>query len=149
MTKALYSIKEVDAFADDENADILKQLHELTFLGTAPKIDPAEGGHWWLVHHEKEPVAFCGLTPSTYGEGVGYLKRVGVLEGHRGHGLQRRMIRVREARARRNGWHMTLTDTTDNVPSANSLIRAGYTMFDPPVPWGMASTLYWRKMLNV
>lgn len=142
-----YRFREVDAF-QDENADTLKYLHEATFGSSAPQIEPEDGGHWWLVMKDREPVGFCGLTPSTAGEGVGYLKRAGVLAKHRGQGLQMRMIRVREARARRNGWALLLTDTTDNVTSANSLIKAGYRLYAPASPWGFSNTLYWRKSLT-
>jgi hypothetical protein len=41
-----------------------------------------------------------------------------------------------------------VSDTTDNIASANNFIRAGYRLFEPRVPWGWASTLYWRKPLN-
>jgi GNAT superfamily N-acetyltransferase len=142
----VYRIREVDG-SDDDVADELRLLHELTFFGDAPAPD-TDTGHWWLVYCGDDPVAFAGLTPSTYGPCVGYLKRVGVLPGHRGHGLHRRLTRVREARARRNGWRLLVTDTTNNPHSANNLIACGYRIFAPVVPWAFPQTIYWRKDLT-
>ncbi len=143
-----YLIREVDG-ADEDHADDIAALHQQTFGASAPAVDPAEG-HWWLAYCGRDtmPCAFAGLTPSTLGDGIGYLKRAGVLPGHTGQGLQMRMIRARIARARRNGWHRIVTDTTDNPRSANNLARAGFRMFAPDSPWGMPTTLYWTKDLR-
>lgn len=133
-------IREVDG-SDDEIAEHLSALHTLTFLGDAPRVE-TDQGHWWLVYDGDNPVAFAGLTKSTYRSACGYLKRSGVLHSHRGRGLQRRLLRVREARARRNGWTMIVTDTTENVHSSNNLIASGYRLFLPPHPWGFQNSLY-------
>jgi hypothetical protein len=45
------------------------------------------------------------------------------IEGNRGGGNTREHWRER----RRNGWIACVTDTTDNIASANSLIKAGLT----------------------
>jgi GNAT superfamily N-acetyltransferase len=110
-------------------------------------------GYWWLVWptaYQEGAVAFAGMRPSLQWDDRGYLCRVGVLPWHRGHGLQRRLLRVREAKARRLGWTSVHTDTTDNIPSSNSLIKAGYTLFRPALRWGPHAhgTLYWRKALG-
>lgn len=131
---------------DEEIVDVLKALHDLSFADAAP-MPEFEHGWWWLVHNGRELAGFCGLTESTIGPGVGYLKRAAVLRDHRGNGLQRRMLTVRERKARSLGFTTIITDTTDNVPSANNLIAAGYRMFNPPVPWCFPHSLYWRKHL--
>ena len=41
----------------------------------------------------------------------------------------------------------TVTDTTDNISSANNLIRAGYRLFEPPWRWAFQNSLYWTKVL--
>ena len=143
IQRLTYRIREIDG---PKHSDILAKLHQRTFGDSAEQPDVSRG-HWWLVYYEKEPIAFAGLTPSQLGFNCGYLKRVGVLPAHRGNGLQRRLVRVREARARRNGWKRVITDTTENVPSANSLIRAGYRMFRPTHGWAFNDTLYWTKTL--
>jgi hypothetical protein len=54
-------------------------------------------------------------------------------------------MRAMEARARVNGRCSIVSDTTDNVSSANNFIRAGYRLFIPMHPWAWPYTLYWRK----
>jgi phage terminase large subunit len=62
--------------------------------------------------------------------------------------LQLRFIRAVESRGRRNGWNVVVSDTTDNLVSANNFIRAGYKLFRPKEPWAWPHTLYWRKFLS-
>lgn len=138
-----YRIREVDG---EENADILTDLHTSCFGESAEQAE-YDNGSWWLAYFEKEPIAFAGLVPSTLGLDTGYLKRVGVLEEHRGQGLQKRLIRVRESRAKRNGWVRLVTDCTDNPASANSLYAAGFKMFKPKYVWAFDNSLYWQKRI--
>lgn len=145
-----YVIREVDG-GDDDVASEIAVLHDLTFGATAPRVDTS-AGHWWLAYpdgvFDPEPVAFAGVVPSERYLGVGYFVRVGVIEGHRGQGLQIRLMRTVEARSRRNGWSHVVSDTTDNVPSANNFIRAGYKLFEPADPWAFGHSLYWSKCLH-
>lgn len=144
----VYRISEVDG-SDDDIAETLRELHDEVFGDTAPQIDP-ERGFWWLAieaSHGRELAGFCGLTPTYADHTLGYLKRAGVLRPHRGQGLQRRFVRVREAKARRLGMRGIITDTSDNPSSANNLIACGYRIFRPPEPWGFNHTIYWTKDL--
>lgn len=140
-----YKIREVDA-TDEDIADTLTELHRLTFLESAP-IPNFEEGHWWLTYSGSEPVAFAGVIPSTRAANAGYFSRVGVLQRHLGHGLQRRLMRAIERRAKANGWTSVVSDTTDNIPSANNFIRAGYRLYQPEWPWSFPHSLYWVKAL--
>jgi hypothetical protein len=63
------------------------------------------------------------------------------------NGLQLRLMRAMESRARNNGWTSVVSDTTDNVASANNFIRAGYRLYRPQHPWAWPNTLYWRKSI--
>ena len=139
----MYRIREVDG-QDDDVAETLADLHRLTFFESAP-VPEFDWGHWWLVFVGQMPVAFAGVIPSTLIPNAGYFCRVGVLEKHCGHALQLRLMRAMEARARRNGWCCVVSDTTDNVVSANNFIKAGYRLYQPRIPWGWPHTLYWRK----
>jgi GNAT superfamily N-acetyltransferase len=141
---SLYRISEVDG---DENSDVLQELHTICFGLTADQADYGHG-HWWLAHYDKEPVAFAGIVPSALGFNTGYLKRAGVIPEHRGVGLQKRLIRVREARARKNGWSKIVTDCTDNPASANSLYASGFKMFKPRYGWAFDNSLYWYKTIH-
>lgn len=140
-----YRIREVDG-RDDEIADVLTELHGLTFFSGA-SIRWFDEGHWWLAYRETTPVAFAGVVPSTHVRNAGYFCRVGVLQHHWGRHLQLRLMRAVEGRARRNGWTCVVSDTTRNIVSANNFIRAGYRMYGPPHPWAFPDTLYWRKSL--
>jgi GNAT superfamily N-acetyltransferase len=142
----MYRIREVDGF-DDEIAETLTELHRLTFYESAP-VPRFDVGHWWLAYRKAQAVGFAGVVPSTYAENAGYFCRVGVLQAHCGNALQLRLMRAIEARARREGWCCVISDTTDNLASANNFIRAGYLLYQPQHPWAWQHTLYWRKPLK-
>lgn len=133
----------------DADEGRLRELHDECFGDSAPmpSFDPTDVGAWWLVYHAGDAVAFAGCVPSSYGKGYAYHKRSGVLPLHRGHGLQRRLISIRERWARKEGFHTIVTDTCANTPSSNNLIRSGYELFDPKSPWGLKGGLYFRKSL--
>jgi hypothetical protein len=141
----VYKIREVDG-SDEVIADALKDLHEQTFLESA-KVPDFSHGHWWLAHLDEEPVAFAGVIPSTRAVNAGYFLRVGVLLKHCGNRLQLRFMRAIERKSKYNGWCQIVSDTTDNLSSANNFIRAGYQLYTPEYPWAFPSTLYWRKAL--
>ncbi len=76
------------------------------------------------------PVAYCGFRH--WHTDRAFLNRAGVVRQYRGLGLQLRMIRLRERRARAEGYVRLLTYTVaGNVPSANNLIKAGYRQWVP------------------
>lgn len=104
-------------------------------------------GTYWIGYDRGEPIAFCIVAPSLRWGDTVYLARAGVMPSHRGQGLQKRMILIRERWARRNGYTWAITDTAENPASANSLITRGYRMFDPSDPWGLDYSVYWRKKL--
>ena len=142
----MYRIRTVDG-QDDEISDTLEELHRFTFFDSAPVPDFGLG-HWWIVYHQSMPVAFAGLIASTRVEDAGYFCRVGVLREHWGKALQFRLMRALESTARNNGWFWIVSDTTENIPSANNFIRAGYRLYRPQHPWGWSQTLYWRKFIR-
>jgi GNAT superfamily N-acetyltransferase len=142
----MYRIRAVDG-EDEEIAATLSDLHRLTFFESAP-MPEFDWGYWWLVFFAHTPIAFAGLAPSTHVANAGYFCRVGVLREHWGRALQLRLMRAVEARARNNGWCTIVSDTTDNIASANNFIRAGYQLYQPSLPWGWPNTLYWRKFIG-
>jgi GNAT superfamily N-acetyltransferase len=142
----MYRIREVDG-QDEDVADTLAELHQQTFFDQA-RVPQFDHGHWWFAFDGAEPVAFAGLVPSTCVDNAGYFCRVGVLGRHCGRRLQLRLMRALETRARRNGWHSIVSDTTDNIASANNFIRAGYRLYQPQAPWAWPHTLYWWKNMG-
>jgi RimJ/RimL family protein N-acetyltransferase len=108
------------------------------------------GAVWWIVWCGREPVGFAGLYVCREPEnvGLGFLSRAGVVPAHRGHGLQKRLLRTREREARRMGLRELVTYCVpDNLPSANSLIACGYKLYAPTHRWGGAAAMYFRKSL--
>lgn len=143
-----FLIKEVDPDETHYRDEII-DLHDLTFFDPAVRPDLPRG-FWWLVYEKgvlRPAIGFCGLTITPADKTTGYLKRAGVLKAYRGQGLQRKLITVRERKARKLGLVRMVTDTTDNPPSANSLIGAGYRIFDPEYRWAFKHSIYWRKSL--
>jgi GNAT superfamily N-acetyltransferase len=142
----MFRIREVDGH-DDEIADTLTDIHRLTFFDGAP-VPEFDCGHWWLAYHDMTPMAFAGVVPSTHVPKAGYFCRVGVLRKYFGRGLQLRLMRALESRARHNGWNSVVSDTTENLHSANNFIRAGYRLYQPQCPWAWPNTLYWHKSIK-
>lgn len=106
-------------------------------------------GVWWIGYDGELAVAFASLHPSSQWSDAGYLSRAGVLPSHRGQGLQKRLLRVRERRAKALGLTWLVTDTASyNVASSNNLAACGYKLFRPTNPWGYEDAIYWRKELS-
>jgi GNAT superfamily N-acetyltransferase len=120
-------------------------MQKACFHDSVKPLAPEQGGDWWAVFFEDVPVGFASLRPSSQWQNTGYLSRAGILDGHRGHGLQRRFIKVRERWARRLGYDWLVTDTWQNHASANNLASCGFRMYTPSTPWAAKGTLYWRK----
>lgn len=131
---------------DHKQCKVVEKIHKRCFPDD-DVLSPKEGGFWWVVKLGAEVVGFCAMRRSTRWTDTGYLWRSAVVREHRGKGLQKRMIKVREKEARRQGWVWLISDTNDNTSSANNLIKSGYTMYDPSWPYGVDTTCYWRKRL--
>ena len=116
-----------------------------------PEDQPYEPtrGHWWIVYAEcGKPVGFAGLVRSTKWTDTGYLCRAGVMDGFTGNGLQLRLIKARLAQAKRLGWNWCITDTTNNPASSNSLINAGFKIYNPANKWSFRNAIYWKYKVN-
>lgn len=138
-------LKRVNGKSEQISA-LLKYLQ----LSTLPGDEPigSDKGYWWIALTGELPVAFAGLYVSQQDPLAGYLCRAGVLPSHRGLGLQSRLLRVREQKARKLGMTSLVTDTFDNPHSSNNLISSGFKLVIPPVRYGAAGTNYWRKPLQ-
>jgi len=124
--------------------EVAEQLERKLF----PLDDPYRNydAKWWLAWQDGEPVAFAAVAPVAGEPGVWFLARSGVVKSARGQNLQCRLIRVREAYARRMQGSTILTYTAaDNLASANNLVRSGYKLYQPQFKWGCAGAIYFRK----
>jgi ribosomal protein S18 acetylase RimI-like enzyme len=103
-------------------------------------------GVWWICYADDQAAGYCTIREKS--PGVGYISRVGVLTRFRGNGLQKKMMRCALGHARAVGWKSVVSDTANNIPSANSFISLGFKLFQPNEPWGLREALYWRKVLE-
>lgn len=140
-----YRIRQVEC--DGEMQHLLRDMHTLCFGDTAPHADYDEPtAFWWMAYKGREPAAFAALRAGQTSPDKAYLYRVGVLCAHTGQGLQRRLIRCREQKARALGYTGLVTDTSvDNIKSANNLIAAGFRLYTPRSTYAGENWLYWRK----
>lgn len=140
----MYTLHEVDGltFADILNyfnamVDDWPPLQERHFLN----------GHWWIAYLEDEPVAFAGLVPFEPFQNVGYCKRCYVKPDHHGHGLQFRLLKARELKAKQLGWTMLVSEcSSNNLWSASNFTKAGFSRTEPEQPWAM-NAIYFMKMI--
>lgn len=134
---------EIEEVSAGDHLLTLMRLHGETFPNDEePDFDE---GRWWVAFCGGLPVAFAGAVPVD--DTHVYLSRVGVSEGARGQGLQRRLMEAIEHAHRPS--HSTMVSTTyDNPPSANNFIRLGYMTYEPTTRWGAEGTCYWIKSLK-
>jgi GNAT superfamily N-acetyltransferase len=139
-------IKKVNAVNEDISK-ILIYLQKKCLPGDS--LFDISTGYWWIVYDENMlPIGFAGMVRSYRWNDCGYLCRAGIIEEHRGHGIQKKLLKIREKQAKKLGWNWLITDTTDNPASSNSLINCGFKLYAPQKPWGYTQTLYWRKRIN-
>jgi len=100
---------------------------------------------WWFVYCAGERVGYAGLKiMSGINKGIAFLSRCGILPEHRGNGLQRKLIRVRLAAAKKALCDYVITYTLrTNLNSANNLIAYGFRMYIPEEEWGSPDSLYY------
>jgi len=130
-----------------------EQIYALDLLifgiedGSLGSIDDLVGSEWWIVWDENmEPVGYCGIV--IYSDFAVH-KRSGVLPRVRGHGLQKKMLALREAFARKQGCNLICTYVSvQNTHSANNLIAQGYRVYNPEWRWGGDNFLYIQKHLT-
>ena len=136
--------RQIDA-SEPENKQLLKVMQKACL--PADSLYFPEDGVWWAAYHKNTAVGFSCLSPSQQMEDGIYLGRCGVVKAYRGRGIQRQMVRLRIQWARRHGYRWAVSDTTDNIPSANNLISCGFRLYTPKVLYSFARALYWRKRL--
>lgn len=140
----MLQIKRVDATKENVAA-LLAWLQIEALPGDLP-LD-VSGGYWWIVYSDGNPIGFCSIKRSSRWSNAGYLCRAGILPKFRGKGIQKKLIRVRIAQAKKLGWNWVTSDTYNNPASTNNLISCGFRMYIPSYKYGGEGTIYWRKKL--
>ena len=98
---------------------------------------PGQEGWWWAAWDGDAPVAFAQMVVDPLDpKGTVYFSRDGTLPHYRGRGLQKRLIQIRIAAARRMGFTTAVSDTHfDNCASLNAYMHNGFKTFLPENPW--------------
>jgi GNAT superfamily N-acetyltransferase len=91
------------------------------------------GANWFVGWDGGTPAAHCAWKVVEHdGVAVGFNYRAGVMPGYRGHGLQRRMLQLREAEMREQGLAKAVSYTdADGAASMRNLIAEGYRPYVP------------------
>lgn len=140
-----FSLQRVDATNPAVWARIVVMDAECFGDDGSPALSDNEGA-WWIAYSGKTEAGYCGVSKTPLGNA--YLCRAGVLPKFRGRGLQKQMIQKRVRWARAHGLPAVVTDTHENVASANSLIACGFRLYEPESKWSFETALYWRKQLT-
>ena len=124
---------------------MLRDMDKECFPSEGEAQPCVESGDWWVALDGKIPVGYACVRESKVRPGWGYHSRVGVVNTHRGKGLQRRLTRVLVSFAKRERMYGLITDTAKyNVVSSNNLIECGFRLYRPADPWSFESALYWQ-----
>lgn len=104
---------------------------------------------WWVAEYDGRIAGYAGLSTDYGYIGMGYLSRAGILPEFRGKGIQKLLIQVRDEEAIKRGYELNITYVANwNHASANSLIRCGYTLYEPELAYGLKDALYFRKIFK-
>ena len=134
---------------------LILRLDKICFPIDAPPV--FAGAHWFIGWDGDEPAAYCAWkTVEHNGVPVGFHYRGGVLPNWRGHGLQRRMLRLREEEMRLLDLAKAVTYTdADGAASMRNLIAEGYRPYAPTPTTtlsglgrlGRVGFVHWEKVL--
>lgn len=124
-----------------------------------PNDNPSVIGtaNWFLGWDKNNAVAFCGWKPHLLDlELVGFHYRAGVLSSHRGQGLQKKLIEIRESEMIRSNIKTAVSYTeVYSAASMTSLINMGYRPYEATEKTALCDLskfrrmVHWKKTLNV
>ena len=141
----MLTIRRIDT-TKGPNAELVSKLQaQILPCDTLAAVDT---GYWWVAYFDNQLAGFCALVRTPRWTDAGYLIRAGVLPTYRGKGIQKKLIRVRERKARSLGWKWLISDTYNNPASTNNLIACGFKMYLPTKFYAGEGTIYWRKKLG-
>ena len=117
--------------ASREDEEQISRMDAVCFPLDTPAV--IAGARWLIGWDGDRPAAYCAWKIVEHdGIPVGFHYRGGVLPGYRGRGLQRQMLRLREAEMRAQGLKTGVTYTdADGAASMRNLIAEGYRPYAP------------------
>jgi len=145
-------------FRPATSADDGERILEMDRICFPVDEPPGIAGAEWVIGWDGEtPAAYCAWKTIEHdGIPVGFHYRGGVLPEYRGHGLQRQMLRLREAGMRERGLVAAVTYTdADGAASMRNLIAEGYRPYAPTATTtlsglgrlGRVGFVHWKKAL--
>ena len=127
----------------------IKALHDEIF----PSDDfdeNVERNAAWLIRNHTAVIGFCMARPLSSDPATLFLSRAGLISKARGKGLQKRMIRVRVAYARKNGFKKVITYVhRDNIQSAVNLEKCRFRLYAPAEDWAGKNFLYFMMVIDL
>jgi len=130
------------------NADTIRLLNSQDELFPPLTNRHLLTGFWWLAFDEyKTPIAFAGMVPN-HPHDSWYLKRCYVAPWARGHGLQRKLLRLREVKASELGIRQLVGECPAGSQSETNFVKAEYERVDPEQKWGAPDSVYFSKRIK-
>jgi GNAT superfamily N-acetyltransferase len=123
--------------------DLIRSINDEIF--TEDKLELDEKTVAWVAWTEDEkPAAFCTARKLTHG--ILYMDRGGVYSKYRKQGIHRKLIKVRENFAKKNGYSKVITYVMkDNFASLFTLVRCDYRMYTPEYLYAGSNVIYLIK----
>lgn len=121
---------------------VIRRLHSQIF----PADDFPDDCIHWLLTVSAHQAGFCSVK-LVEGEDTAFMARAGVLPKWRGQGCHGRMLRVREAWARKRVRYGVTYVLRDNYASLANLIKAGWRLYEPAYRWA-GDVFYLQKDLH-
>jgi len=121
--------------------DLVRELdHEIFRVSPNVEDDELYESVWWVVSIDGRPAGYAGIRGKD--DTKAEMTRAGVVQWARGGGLQKRLIRVRVAWAKRRGFSRVYTYTwAGNYASMSSLASCGFR----PYYLEDGKWLYWQR----
>ncbi len=106
-----------------------------------------EGQFWFLGTHKGDVACYAGYRLVDDGK-TAFFTRAGVSPVYQGQGLQKKLLKARLRHAQEQGAVQAITYVVhDNPASLNSLIKVGFSFYEPEEPYEGGPFLYMRKTL--
>jgi GNAT superfamily N-acetyltransferase len=118
----------------------LQALDDICFPGAEGEFQ--KNRDWWVCCIDGEIIAYCGCI---YSYDLCIFNRAWVHKSFRGRGLQRKMIKAR-LKAAIGRCNLAVTYTmSNNLVSANNLIKSKFLLYTPSWKWAGNDCLYFCK----
>lgn len=145
----VYSIK-LESSPDNVNYDNIRQaaaINEELFPG-CEAVKFAES-YLWIARDENKKIVGFATTRYLPEEKYGFLSRAAVIPTHRRNGIHKRLLKCRIKHASSQGWNGLITYVCNtNIPSLNSLVKAGFKFYAPAYRWAGKDFMYLMRRFD-